>query len=208
MFDTIHNTVKSFSSLRLEPWNNLENTLLIGEGNLSFAKSLLFLPYGITSMTATTFEKQKDISNETKDNATILHCHGATVIHDVDATRLNDRLGTSKYNAIIFQFPNIGSRDPKYGQNPNHIMVRKFLANAKDHLCPSGKILITAVDTPYYDGVFRFEDAANFAGCNITETHPFDPIVFRGYSHINTLDDESAIKDHKRFVTSVFMKDK
>lgn len=68
--------------------------------------------------------------------------------------------------------------------------------------------MITAVDAPYYDGVFRFEDAANFAGYNITETYPFDPIVFRGYSHINTLDDVSAIKDHKRFVTNVFMKDK
>ncbi|MGH1455215.1 MAG: Rossmann-like fold-containing protein [Alphaproteobacteria bacterium] len=207
MFDTILNTVNAFSSSRLEPWRDLKETLFVGEGNLSFAKSLLFLPCGITSITATTFEKQKEISDETKDNATILHCHGATVFHGVDAARLNDRLGKREYNTIIFQFPNVGSRDSKYGQNPNHIMIRKFLENAKDHLSAGGKILITAVDAPYYDGVFRFEDAANFAGCKITETYPFDPRVFRGYSHINTLDDESAIKDHKRFVTRVFIKD-
>lgn len=135
MFDTIYSTVKAFSSFKLEPWRNLGNTLLVGEGNLSFAKSLLFLPCGIASMTATTFE------------------------------------------------------------------------NAKDHLCPSGKILITSVNTPYYDGVFRFEDASKFSGYKITESYPFDPSVFRGYSHTNTRDNESAIKEHKRFVTRVLMKE-
>jgi len=56
-------------------------------------------------------------------------------------------------------------------------------------------------------GVLRFEDAAKFAGCKIVESYHFDPSFFRGYSHINTLDAESAIKDQKRFATSVFMKD-
>lgn len=153
MFDTILSTVNAFSSDRLEPWRDLKETLLVGEGNLSFAKSLLFLPCGITFMTATTFEKQKDISEETKDNAMILHCHGATVFHGIDATRLNERLGKREYNTIVFQFPNVGSRDPKYGQNPNHIMIRKFLENAKNHLCSNGKILVTTVDTSYYDGI-------------------------------------------------------
>lgn len=207
MFDAILSTVKAFSALRLEPFQNLEDTLLVGEGNLSFAKSLLFLPCGITSMTATTFENQKDVSDETKDNAMILQCHGATVVHNVDATRLSDHLGKRKYNTTIFQFPNVGSRDPKYGQNPNHIMIRKFLENAKDHLSDNGKILITTVDTPHYDGVSRFEDAAKFAGCKMIESYLFDPSVFRGYSHTNTLDDKSAIKDHKRFVTRVFDKE-
>jgi hypothetical protein len=76
MFDAVLSTVNSFSSAKLESWRELRDALLVGEGNLSFAKSLLFLPCGITSMTATTFKKQKDISDETKDNATILYCHG------------------------------------------------------------------------------------------------------------------------------------
>lgn len=207
MFDTINSTVRTFLSSRLEPWQNLANTLLIGEGNLSFAKSLLFLPCGITHMTATTFEKQTELSNETNDNAVLLNCHGARVYHDVDATRLEASLGQSEYKSIIFQFPNVGSRDPKYGQNPNHIMIRKFLENAYTHLSPDSQIFITTVDSPYYDGVFRFEDAAQFAGYTIAGRYSFDPSVFRGYSHINTCDDESAIDDYKRFVTRVFKKD-
>ncbi len=207
MFDTTKSTVRAFLSSRLEPWQNLENTLLIGEGNLSFAKNLLFLPCGITHMTATTFEKPKALSNETKDNAVLLNCHGATVYHDVDATRLSTSLGKSKYNTIIFQFPNVGSRDPKYGQNPNHVMVRKFLESAKAHLSPDGQIFITTVDSSYYDGVFHFEDAAHFAGCTIVDSYSFDPSVFRAYSHTNTCDDESAIDDYKRFVTRVFQKE-
>ena len=63
-----------------------------------------------------------------------------------------------------------GSRDPKHGQIPNHIMIRKFLKNAREHLSPNGKFLITAVDTSYYDGIFRIEDAARFAGYKITGT--------------------------------------
>ena len=62
MFDSVLRTVNAFSSDRLEPWRDLKSTLLVGEGNLSFAKSLLFFPCEITFMTATTFEKQKDTS--------------------------------------------------------------------------------------------------------------------------------------------------
>lgn len=38
MFDTIFSTVRAFEQLRSEPWNKLGNTLLVGEGNLSFAR--------------------------------------------------------------------------------------------------------------------------------------------------------------------------
>ncbi len=125
----------------------------------------------------------------------------------VPSTRLGASLRQSEYKTIIFQFPNVGSRDPKYGQNPNHIMIRKFLENACAHLSPDGQIFITTVDSPYYDGVFRFEDAAQFAGCTIVGSYSFNPSVFRGYSHTNTCDDESAIDDYKRFVTRVFKKE-
>ena len=54
MFDVIYDTVKAFSQIRFGPWQGLGNVLLVGEGNLSFAKSLFRHPTAhITHMTAT-----------------------------------------------------------------------------------------------------------------------------------------------------------
>ncbi|MGB4058375.1 MAG: Rossmann-like fold-containing protein [Alphaproteobacteria bacterium] len=207
MLNVIRNTVDAFLLLRLKPWQDLGDTLLIGEGNLSFAKSLIFLPCGITLMTATTFEERKDLSQDAKENAAILMCHSVSVSHGVNATHLEKSPLNSQYGTIIFQFPNVGSRTPKYGQNPNHVMIRKFLDSAGNYLSSTGRILITTVDSPHYEGVFRLKDASQFAGYKVSGFYPFDPKMFRGYSHANTLDSDSAIKNHARFITWVFEKD-
>mgnify|MGYP002713193696 CR=1 FL=1 len=205
MFDVIGQTVKAFSQIRLGPWQNLGDTLLVGEGNLSFAKSLLSQPAAqITHMTATTYEKERNLSDEAQQNASLLQRYGALVMHGVDATHLERSFRPYEFDTIIFQFPNVGSRKAKYGQNPDHIMIRKFLHSAERIFKPDGKVLITAVDSPHYQGVFRFDDAAKFAGYEITETWPFDPSLFSGYAHTNTNDEDSALDGHSRFVTHVF----
>ncbi len=205
MFDVIRSTVSAFTQMRLAPWQALGDTLLVGEGNLSFAKALLRLPAtAITHMTATTYEKGRDVSDETSFNAYELKRLGALVLHDVDATKLNKSLRPHEYDTVIFQFPNVGSRDAKYGRNPNHVLIRNFLRSAKEYLAPSGKVIISAVDNPHSDGAFNFEDAAVFANYKVSATYPFDPSMFPGYSHINTNDDESALDGHSRFITWVF----
>ncbi len=147
MFNIVGQTVKAFSQIRIGPWQSLGDILLVGEGNLSFAKSLLRQPAAqITHMTATTYEKEKDLSYQARHNAAQLGCCGTLVIHGVDATCLEKSLGPHKFDTIIFQFPNVGSREAKYGQNPNHIMIRKFLRSASLFLKPDAKILITVVD--------------------------------------------------------------
>ena len=205
MFDVIGQTVKAFSQIRLGPWQNLGDTLLVGEGNLSFATSLLSQPAAqITHMAATTYEKERNISEETRQNASYLQRCGTSVMHGIDATHLERHFKPHEFDTIIFQFPNVGSREAKYGQNPNHIMIRKFLRSAERILKPDGKILITAVDSPHYQGAFRFEEAAEFAGYKIIETWLFDPSLFSGYAHTNTNDEDSALDGHSRFVTHVF----
>ena len=177
----------------------------MGEGNLSFAKSLLRQPAAqITHMTATTFEKEKNLSDESIQNAHALKCAGAFVLHGIDATHLEKSFKPHEFDAIIFQFSNVGSRDSKHGHNPNHVMIRKFLRSAAPYLKPSGKILISAVDSPHYDDAFQFDEAAEFADYETPETYPFDPSMFSGYSHTNTIDDDSAIEDHNKFSTWVF----
>ena len=63
---------------------------------------------------------------------------------------------------------------------------------------------MTSVDSPYYEGVFHFQDAAKDAGFEVSGPAPFNPTDFPGYEHTNTNDDESAIEDYDRFGTWVF----
>jgi 25S rRNA (uracil2634-N3)-methyltransferase len=205
MFDVIRTTVKAFSQIHLRPWQDLGNILLLGEGNLSFARSLMRQPFAhIIHMTVTTYEKEKDLVDLARQNASLLRRGGATVIHGVDATNLEKSLWPHEFDTIVFQFPNVGSRDAKSGHNPNHVMIRKFLCSAVPYLAPSGKIMISAVNSGYYHGVFKFDEAAAFAGYEAPEIYPFDPSLFTGYSHTNTNDDESALDEHSRFATWVF----
>ena len=174
--------------------------MLVGEGNLSFAKSLLNKPALITYMTATNVLKKKAlISEESRINANVLMNEGACVLHGVDATKIEETFPAQKFDTIIFQFPNAGSRDGKYGHTTNHVLIRKFLRSALAHLSEEGCVLITAVDNAYYNGMFKFEDAADFADYHAPHCMDFDPAQFSGYSHTNTNDDVSAIEDHKKF---------
>ncbi len=186
-------------------WENLGNILLVGEGNLSFARSILNISaLVISDMTATTYEDKKSLSHEAKINAAHLQQTGAIVIHGIDATKLADEFNGQKFDTIIFQFPHVGSRDPKYGHNPNHILVRRFLSSVVDILNPSGQVLISSVDTPHYEGAFQFEEAAKFAGYETPTIFPFDPEDFPGYVHANTNDDKSALDNHTKFSTWMF----
>jgi 25S rRNA (uracil2634-N3)-methyltransferase len=181
------------------------NTLFVGEGNLSFALSIAKMP-SITSskLTATTYEKTSDLSEEAQQNSEILKQSRVSVINGVDATKLDRYFSHHKFDTIVFQFPNAGSREPEYGRNPNYILIRNFLKSAATCLDPNGKILITAVDSPHYQGAFQFEEAAENSGYRIIGTYPFDPESFPGYSHTNTNDDDSALEKHDDFKTWIF----
>ena len=76
MLSCIQASINAFSKIRKEPWQNLGDVLLIGEGNLSFSKSLLSLPgSAISSMTTTTYEPARRLSNETLINMCILRSY-------------------------------------------------------------------------------------------------------------------------------------
>jgi len=118
--------------------------------------------------------------------------------------KLDQDFPANSFETIIFQFPNVGSRDPIEGHNPNFILIRNFLKSAAKRLRSDGKVMVSAVDSPHYEGAFQFKDAARLAGFQPPQTLPFDPDKFPGYSHVNTNDGESAIEDHRKFATWIF----
>lgn len=182
-------------------------TLLVGEGNMSFALSLAKNPKITGSrLIATTFEQRTELSDEAIANAVTLRTLGVTVLHGVDATSLHKSLGSWLFDSIVFQFPHVGSREPVEGHNPNFILVRDFLISAATQLQRGGQVLITAVDTPHYRGAFQFDESANIAGFQPPKSYSFDPKAFSGYEHTMTHQSGSALDDHNRFSTWIFRK--
>ena len=179
--------------------------LLVGEGNLSFAKSLLnFQRVSPSKIVATTFERLNGLSEETTTNAKYLSEKGVVVLNGVNARKLNAAIGSNKFSTIVFQFPHAGRRHPVEGKNPNYILVRDFLNSARSHLTQNGCVCISAVDSPHYQGAFQFEKAAASAGYYPPSIYPFAPKRFKGYSHTMTHEDGSALGRHRNFKTWVF----
>jgi len=133
--------------------------------------------------------------------------YNASVFHSIDATKIDNIFQGTKFDLIIFQFPNIASRTPSYGRNPNHILIRKFLKSARELIHKNSSICITTVNSSHYDGVFSMDDAAKWANLNKLYTYPFYPESFSRYSHVNTLnEEESALTKERNFITFIFQK--
>ncbi len=94
----------------------LGSALFVGEGNFSFALALAHLK-GVSpsSLLATEYEDEADLGDTAYDNAAKLLKLGAQVKTGVDATCLSKAIGPRRFRTIIFQFPNVASREALYG---------------------------------------------------------------------------------------------
>jgi 25S rRNA (uracil2634-N3)-methyltransferase len=178
--------------------------LFFGEGNLSFALTMSRKPrVPASSILATVYEAEEDLTDTAYDNARKLLKLGCSVKTGVDATRMSDTIKKRQFRTIIFQFPNVASRDPRYGQNPNHVLVTRFFKNAQNHLKSGGLVVISTVDSPFYEGAFKIDDAARKTGFAAPDIYTFDPKDYPGYTHQNTANEESATDGHTAFATFV-----
>lgn len=181
------------------------SVLFVGEGNLSFALTMSCKPRVPTSsILATVYEAEEDLTDTAYNNARKLLKLECSVKTGVDATRLSDTIGKRQFRTIIFQFPNVASRDPRYGQNPNHVLVTRFLKSARNHLKPGGLVVVSTVDSPFYEGAFKMDEAARKARFAEPAIYTFDPEDYLGYTHQNTDNEESATDGHTAFATFVF----
>ena len=180
----------------------LGRLLLVGEGNLSFARSLAERAKARASIIASTFEAERTLSENARRNATTLRDLGARVLHGVDATRLESCFKRG-LRTIMFQFPNSGSRRSVYGGTANYHLMRRFLRSCDRVLASGGVVAITTVDSPYYHGLFDVPGASDAAGFSVLSVHPFRRSRWNGYSHVNTLDVGNALRASYRACTWV-----
>ncbi|TWF53318.1 class I SAM-dependent methyltransferase [Neorhizobium alkalisoli] len=182
--------------------------LLVGEGNLSFSVSLSGLVGSkAANMTATTFQNEKEYLEITSRNARTLRRRGVKTVAGVDATNLSRWFDKKKFSLIIFQFPNVGSREPRYGRNPNHVLVRRFLRSAAERLVVGGQVAITVINSSHYDGAFDMDGASERNSYAPPIARPFYTADYPGYSHVKTKEDGvSALDEGDEFVTYVFQR--
>lgn len=86
------------------------------------------------------------------------------------------------------------------------MVATQILLSARKQLGYNGTVLISAIDNPYYEGAFQFEEAAAIAGFVISDIYPFDPLQFEGYEHTMTHQDDSAIGKNNKYATWIFTK--
>jgi len=184
------------------------HTLLVGEGNLSFSLSLASRMGSTAAMLrATTYETQSNISDVAQHNAARLSKLGVAVLHGVDARRLEERFPVTRFKLVVFQFPNVASRRPLHARNPNHVLIRRFLRSARHVLAGNGRVAITVIDSPHYDGAFSMHEAAIWAGLSPPRIYPFRMGDYPSYMHSNTQDEnESALVKQDKLQTYVFDK--
>ena len=179
-------------------------TLFIGEGNFSFCLSIARQLRNPSNITATTNEAQNEFSDLTKQNISSLQKFDVKVFCKTDATEINRDFVGQNLDNIIFQFPHTGSRESIEGRNPNFVLLRDFLKSAKPLLSYGGKVIVSIVDSPYYQGAFQIEEAGTEAKYKRYTIYKFNPLIFKDYVHTMTNEDESAISTNDDLITIVF----
>ena len=167
---------------------------------ISLVKKLQLLPNLITS----TYENYSELSEYARFNAELLKQEGIKVLYGLDATELHKNFYSNAFDTIIFQFPHSGSREGINGVNANYALVKKFVISASHILKINGVVLITIVDSDFYNNMFRFDELAEELKISLPTKYKFDPKDYPEYEHTMTHQDESGIDDYSKFATYEF----
>lgn len=128
---------KSGDVKRVMPYKPAHRILLIGEGNFSFAASLIRM--GMTDIIATAFDSKEILEQkypEVKEHIAALD--GVTVLYEVDGTRLQEvpELRGRTFDRIVFNFPHSGSgiKDQTRNVASNQRLIVDFCRSASQFL--------------------------------------------------------------------------
>ncbi|MFO7565375.1 MAG: Rossmann-like fold-containing protein [Enhygromyxa sp.] len=182
-------------------------TLLLGEGDFSFTHALVRQLGGGEGIVASSYDSRAQVeakyhgrqSNEVRPAAEYIaeasarqesSRPGATIMHEVDATRLRATLGGREgpYDVIVFNYPYVPEAS-RGGAARTKAMLDQFFANADQVLAPGGRIYLTLAGDYH---VSRYRPTERAAGWRLVEVQRFDPAQFSGYRHQRTEREGSA----------------
>ncbi|KAF9932470.1 hypothetical protein BGZ67_004709 [Mortierella alpina] len=193
---------KAMSKLPPPPYYDYDSILLVGEANFSFAKSLALeiLNRGdtITATTLDSFSNMMEKYEDGQQNVKDLEDAGATVLFEIDATKLAKikSFRGKRFSKIVFNFPHAGAgiKDQDRNVVSNQKLMRSFFEAATPFLTDTdlgdkkpGEIHVTVKTGMPYD-LWNLKRLATGTGLLGNKTSfPFKPEQYPGYEHRRTI---------------------
>ncbi|KAI1735586.1 hypothetical protein F4680DRAFT_435108 [Xylaria scruposa] len=191
------------------PFTPEDKILLVGDGDLSFAASLVEHHY-CADVTATVFEKNREELLEkyphAADNIAKIEAEeGCRVLFSVDATKMapfTNKSGRSNkasgpegvdsaagvMDRIIFNFPHVGGKSTDVNRQVryNQELLVSFFQRAAPSLAPGGSIIVTLFEGEPYT-LWNIRDLARHSGLQVERSFRFQANAYPGYHHARTL---------------------
>ncbi|XP_008211400.1 mitochondrial ribosome-associated GTPase 2 isoform X2 [Nasonia vitripennis] len=174
--------------MKLSLFNENAKVLLVGEGNFSFAVTLVKHNLNVR-LIATCYEK--DVNETGKKNIDILKSHGIHVLVGVDATKFEEHkiLSSQSFDIVVFNFPHVGG---KMRIEKNRELLRQFFISVKSVLHKDGKVLMSLCDgqggTPadtsrrQWNDSWQVTEMAAHGSFVLLAIEPFDSSLFKTYT--------------------------
>lgn len=187
------------------PFGTYDHILLVGEGDFSFAKSLV-TEHACANVTATSFDSDEEVRAKYPTFAQI-HDDLAALTppvpfhHSIDATKLGsyktlrsaeEREGG--WDTIAFMFPHTGglSTDVNRQVRANQALLVGFFNSClsshkgRPFLRDGGRVLVCLFEGEPYT-LWNVRDLARHAGLKVVESYKFASEDYQGYAHVRTL---------------------